>query len=101
MKEYRRGNGIAKTVGVFALGATAGSIVALLFAPASGQVTRRRIAMRVRALRQQPARQLSRTRRLLARATSERIHDAREWMAEHLPNGNGKHLVRQRATRHA
>ena len=36
MKEYRRGNGIAKTVGVFALGATAGSIVALLFEPASG-----------------------------------------------------------------
>ena len=101
MKEYRRGHGMVRTVGIFALGAAAGSIVALLFAPASGKVTRRRIALKVRALRQQTARQLVRTRRLLAQATSERIHDAREWMAEHLPNGNGKHLVRQRATRHA
>ena len=101
MREPRRGNGIARTVGTFTLGAAAGSILALLYAPASGKVTRRRIGMRVRALRQQTVRQLGRTRKLLAEATTEKIQHAREWVTEHLPNGNGKHPVRQRAVRHA
>ena len=101
MKEPRRGNGIARAVGAFTLGAAAGSILALLYAPASGKVTRRRIGMRVRALRQQTVRQLGRTRKFLAEATTEKIQHAREWVAERLPNGNGKHSVRQRAVRHA
>ena len=109
MKELRRGNGVARTVGMFALGAATGSIIALLFAPASGRVTRRRIALKVRAMKQQTIRQLGRTKKLLARkaedlreATTERILHARDWVAGHVANGNGKHPIRhQTAVRHA
>ncbi|MBI4340817.1 MAG: YtxH domain-containing protein, partial [Candidatus Omnitrophica bacterium] len=51
MKEQRRRGGFLRTVAAFGLGATAGSIVALLYAPASGKITRRRLAMRAQVLR--------------------------------------------------
>ena len=108
IKEPQRITGIGRMVGVFALGATIGGVTALLFAPASGKVTRRRIAMKVRALRQQAGRQLGRTQKLLARkaedlreVTTEKLHDAREWVAGHFANGNGKHPTRHRAVHHA
>lgn len=107
-REPVRRGGIGRTVSAFALGATVGSIVALLCAPASGKVTRKRIAMRMRALRQQTVKQLGKTQRILARraeglreATTQRLHHAREWVAEHITNGNGKRALRQRTVRHA
>lgn len=108
VREVRRGGrGVARTVGAFALGATLGSIIALLCAPASGKVTRRRIALKVRAMRQQTIRQLGRTKKLLARkaedlreATTERFLHAREWVAGQV--ANGKQPIRHRTTvRHA
>ena len=108
MKEPRRGNGIGRTIGVFTLGAAAGSIIALCFAPASGQVTRRRIALKVRALGKETARRLGRTQKLLTRkaenlreATAESLVHAREWVADHVASGNGRHTSRRRVARHA
>lgn len=108
VKEVRRSNGVAKTVGIFALGAATGSIIALLCAPASGRVTRRRIALKVRAVKQQAIRQLGRTKKLLARkaedlreATTERLVHARKWVAGQVANGNGRHPMRHRAVHHA
>ena len=87
----------------FALGATAGSIVALLYAPASGKVTRRQLAMRVRTLKRDAARRLNRTQRELAVRAEHVREAATEWIAEHVPhrNGNGRHPIRHRAIRHA
>ena len=51
MQNARRGGGAFRTAGIFTLGAAVGSIVALFYAPASGQVTRRRLANRIRTLR--------------------------------------------------
>ncbi|GEM_PF-1064448 len=108
VKEIRRGHGVGRTIGVFALGAATGGIVALLFAPASGRVTRRRIALKVRAMRRQTIQQLGRTKKLLARkaedlreTTTEKLHDARAWVAHRLVDGNGRHEVRHRSARHA
>ena len=107
MREPQRTSGIGRTIGAFALGATIGGVTALLFAPASGRVTRRRIALKVRALRQQAGRQLGRTKKLLARkaedlreVTTEKLHDARKWVTGHLANGNGKHPARRHAVHH-
>ena len=107
LQEPRRGYGIGRAVGTLAIGATVGSLIALLFAPASGRVTRRRIAMKVRTLGRQTARKLNRTGRLIARradefreVTADKLHDAREWVVEHVTNGNTRR-VRHRATRHA
>lgn len=93
--------------GMFALGATAGSIVALLYAPASGQVTRRRIGMKFRGLQQATGRKLGQAQRLLARKAQRlqrtavrKLHDAREWVNEHVANGHAKRAGR-RALQHA
>ena len=108
VKEIRRGQGVGRAVGIFALGAATGGIIALLFAPASGCVTRRRIALKVRAMRRQTIQQLSRTKRLLARkaedlreTTTEKLHDARAWVAHRLVDGNGHREVRRRVAHHA
>ena len=96
-----------RTVGAFAAGATIGSIGALLFAPASGRVTRRRIAMKMRTLQKTASRKIGQTGKLiLAKAgdvrevTSEKLQDARKWLVEHVNNGNGRHS-RRRAVHHA
>ena len=106
VKETYRKIGLGQTVGTFALGAAAGSIIALLFAPASGRVTRRRISLKVRAMRRQAIVQVARTQKLLARkadylreATSEKLHDAKEWVADRFVHGNGHE--RRRPVRHA
>ena len=108
MKEIRRGRRVGQTIGTFALGAAAGSIVALCFAPASGQVTRQRIARKIRVLGQEAGRRLGRTRKLLTRkaenlreATAEQLLHAREWVADHVVTGNGRHATRRRVARHA
>ena len=102
MKEIRpRGNGL-RTVAAFAFGATAGSVIALLLAPASGQVTRRRLAMRLRNVQKEAARRLGQTRRALATRAEQVRETATEWIEDHLPhrNGNGRHVIR-RKIRHA
>ena len=102
-KEIRRRGGSLRAAVAFALGATAGSIVALLYAPASGKVTRRQLAMRVRTLKRDAARRLNRTQRELAVRAEHVREAATEWIAEHVPhrNGNGRHPIRHRAIRHA
>ena len=119
MKEVRReivqqeGNGLKaryspfRTFGTFVLGATAGSIVALLYAPASGCVTRRRIGMKMRSLQHATGRKLGQAQRLLARKAQRlqrtavrKFQNAREWMTEHVANGHSKRAGR-RALQHA
>ncbi len=93
--------------GAFALGAAAGSVAALLYAPASGRVTRRRIGMKFRTLQQTTGRKLGQAQRLLARKAQRlqrtavrKLHDAREWMTNHVSNGHAKRAGR-RALQHA
>ena len=101
MKENRRRGGL-RTFLAFTLGAVVGGIVALLYAPASGQVTRRRIALKVRSLQRATVRRLGRTQRELASRANQVREAATEWIADRFPhrNGNGRHLIRRR-TRHA
>ena len=96
-----KGNSLKKaglTAGIFALGAAAGSVLALLYAPASGKVTRKRIASGFRSAGRSTVRQLNQTRKVLAKkagalrnAATEKIGDTREWLLERVSNGNGKH----------
>lgn len=92
MAEKRQGSGIGRTVGVFALGATLGSLVALLFAPADGRTTRKQIGLKVREL-QTNAKQMQ-------RSATRKIRDARMWVLDHMPNGHVKRPLR-RKTVHA
>lgn len=84
----KRGSGVGRTVGAFAIGATLGSIVALLFAPADGRTTRRQIGLKVRQL-QNDAKQLQ-------RSATRKIRDARAWVLDHMPNGQVKRSLRRR-----
>ncbi len=102
----RRGR-VLQTIGYFTLGAATGGIIALLFAPASGRVTRRRIAQKLRSVQRSAARRLSRTQRLLAKkaalvgqAATQKFSQAREWMAGHTTNGQSKRPIRHRAVHH-
>jgi gas vesicle protein len=79
--EKRRASRFVQTAGTLALGAAVGSIAALLFAPASGRVTRQQIARRLRTLRRQTTRELG-----------QRIRYAKTWVAEHVTNGNGRRV---------
>ena len=101
MKENRQRGGGLRAFVAFALGATVGSVAALLYAPASGQVTRKRLAMKARALQRDALRRLGQTQRELA-TRAERVREAAtEWITEHVPHGNGRHPVRHRTIRHA
>lgn len=119
MKEVRRemvpqdGNGVKagynpfRIFGAFALGAAAGSIAALLYAPASGRVTRRRIGMKFRTLQHATGRKLGQAQRLLARKAQRlqrtavrKLQNARTWMTDHVVNGHAKRAGR-RALQHA
>ena len=98
---------LGKMAGAFALGATAGSTAALLLAPASGQVTRRRLASKFRSAERSASRQFQQGRKLLAKkagllksAAAEKIGDTREWLLERMPNGNGKHHSMPRRLAH-
>ena len=101
-----RNPGWRRTLGAFAVGAAAGSATALLLAPASGRVTRKRIAGEFRSLGRSTARQIRQTRRLLVRKAGalketavERLGEGREWLLERVSNGNGKHS--RRLVRHS
>ncbi len=104
----RQGGGLGKTITAFTLGATAGSAIALLFAPASGQVTRRRINMKLREVQRSTVRQVELAKRQLAKkagylreAAQDQINQAREWVVARTTNGNGKHAARRRAVHQA
>ena len=101
MKEFRRRGGMFQTAVAFTLGATAGSIVALLYAPASGQATRRRLALKVRNLQRSAIRRLGQTKRVLTTKAEEVRDAATEWISEHVPHGNGRTSLRPRRIRHA
>ena len=97
----RRGSAV-RTFCIFALGAAAVSIVALLFAPASGKVTRRRIGLKIRAMRRQASQQIVTTKRLLARkastlrrAATRRLQYARTWVTNHVTNGHSRRPARR------
>jgi gas vesicle protein len=89
MKEqYRARGGVRRTIGVFAVGTAVGSIVALLFAPASGRETRRQIRLKANALK--------RNADELRETASEKLAVARTWVMNHIPNGHAKRLPRRR-----
>ena len=99
MREQRRGNGL-QAAGIFTLGAAVGSILSLLYAPASGEVTRKRLVNKVRTLRRTAIRRLEQTGRVLATRAVEARENASEWLADRMPF-NGKHPIRRRPVRHA
>lgn len=103
MSALRRRAGVGRTLGALTLGATAGSVLALLLAPGSGQATRRRIGRRVLAWERASARQWRQARRMLARraggwreAAVEKVGQTREWLNERAANHNGRRPVRHR-----
>lgn len=97
MKDQRRRGGLGRTIAAFGIGAAAGSVVALLFAPASGQVTRKRLTMRVRNTQRALGRTLGQARKQLAHRAEYVREAATDWIAEHVPhgNGNGRHAPRR------
>ena len=78
----------------FTAGAAAGSLATLLYAPASGAVTRKRIALRARKFQRNVTRQIGQAQRVLAKKVGHVREAATEWIAERVPHGNG---IRARA----
>lgn len=103
MKEIRRRGGALRTAGVFALGAAVGSIFALLYAPASGEVTRKRLAMKARNLRKAAVRRLGQTGRAITTRAVYVRDAAGEWLAERMQvrNGHRNGRTARRQIRHA
>ena len=104
MKQGRKIGRIAGTVGTFAAGATLGSVLGLLFAPASGKVLRKRIGMKVRTFEHTAQRNIKQAKKLLARkadnlreAAAEKLGQSREWITERLASNNNKHPSRRLA----
>ncbi len=91
MKPNRRLKEAGQAAGVFALGAAVGSILALLYAPASGKVTRKRIGNKVK----QTQKLLAKKATNLREAATEKFGETREWLMERVSNGNGKHSTRK------
>lgn len=101
MSKNRARGGVLQAVGAFVFGAASGSLLALLYAPASGNVTRRRLALRARTLQQSCVRQIGQTQRTLARKAERARVAAAGWITDHMPLGNGRHPIRRRTARHA
>jgi gas vesicle protein len=96
---------VLRTAASFTLGAAVGSLASLLSAPASGKVVRRRLAGGVRQLTRGLGRtarqQFHQTQRALAAQAEHAREVATEWIAGHLPHGNGRPATRRRTVRHA
>ncbi len=108
MKPNRLPRDFGKWFGLFALGAAAGSLCGLLMAPASGSVTRKRIAMKFKSLEQEGARQIKHAKKLLVKkaedlrdVANDKLSQTREWLVEQVSSGNGKHPSRRRLVHHA
>lgn len=93
-KMYPRGRG--KTVAAFAVGAAAGSILALLFAPASGKVTRKRLAQNMSKLKRESLRKIGKATRVIAVRVGDAKDAAGEWLTQRV-NGHGKRAARHHA----
>ena len=102
MKLTPNGMGWAHKMGWFALGATAGSAVALLYAPQSGRATRRQIAMKFRSIERSAARGLNRTRKSLLRKVGDFREAAEEKWGQLRERAfmNGKQPLRERRLAH-
>ena len=97
---------VGKNAGWVALGLAAGSTLALLFAPASGKTTRKRLGYQFRNLGKSTTRQLKQTRKVLAKkvgyfrdAASDKIEDTREWLLERVTANGKPHPMPRRAHR--
>lgn len=88
--------GRGKTVAAFAIGAAVGSALALLFAPASGKVTRKRLAQGVRRLQKTGIRKIGKATRAIALKVGNAREAAGEWFTQRV-NGHGKHVARHHA----
>ena len=97
----RRRGGTVRSLAAFAVGATIGSIVSLLCAPASGQATRKRLGLRLRNMQKETGRRLGRTGRELQRQARQVRIAAREWLDERMRRTNGHRRPVRRAVRHA
>lgn len=96
MKLQRRKGGAIRTAATVGIAAGVGYLFGILFAPAAGKVTRRRIALKTQALRKTAARKLGQTKKVLATRAVEVREAATEWIAERMPhntNGNGHRRV--------
>lgn len=99
MKQIRRRGGMFRGLATFAAGATIGTLTSLLYAPASGQVTRKRLANKLRNLGRVTGRRLGQTRRALQVQARQVKIAAREWLQERVPHTNGRSQARR--VRHA
>lgn len=81
-------SGRGKAVAAFAIGAAAGSALALLFAPASGKVTRKRLAQGVRRLQRTGIRKIGKATHAIAVRVGDAREAASEWFTQRV---NGKH----------
>lgn len=99
MAERRGRGGILRTATAFTLGAALGSVVALLYAPASGTVTRRRLALRFNTWKRTAVRRIGQTGRILAHKAVDVRNAARGWIVDHMPYRNGRQT--RRVIRHA
>ena len=98
MKQNHQSRRVVQNIGLFTLGAAAGSLVALFFAPASGRATRKRIGSQIR----QAKKMLLKKADSLRDTAVEKFGDTREWLMERVSNGsNGKHTLRRRVAHHA
>ncbi len=100
-RNRRKRNGLLQATASFVLGTVTGGLAALLYAPTSGQVTRRRLAMQARGLQRTAVRRLGRAQRALATQAGHVRDAAAGWMTERFPVRNGRHPIRHRVIRHA
>ena len=98
-QERPRTTGRGRTILAFALGAATGSLVALLYAPASGEVTRRRLLIKAREAKRAVTRKMGQAQKVLARKADQVRETATDWITEHVTNGHAKR--RRQVLRHA
>ena len=100
---YRRDSRGRKgqTITAFALGAALGGIAALLFAPASGAVTRKRLLLKAKNVRRTMGRKIQLAQRVVTDRAVEARDAATEWITDHVSNGHGRRPMRRHALRHA
>ncbi len=90
-----------RTITAFALGAALGSLAALLFAPASGAVTRKRLLQQAKHARRTMGRKIQVAQRVVADRAVEVREAATGWISEHVSNGHSRRPARRHALRHA
>lgn len=85
-----RGRRFTESVGTLVIGATIGTLAALLFAPASGKALRRRIGLRFHALQRRAT--------YWRDAAAKRLTYARAWVTGQNSH-NGRRALRRRTSR--